>query len=110
MARRGTAHRRCHGLQPQHLYVGNSVPRFRGLRRQLTAAILPSGDSIMRATFIHTADNHLGYEQYGMKERFNDFARAFFADDADYRAVRSRNRQIVQRGKTYAAKLNRHAR
>ncbi len=38
----------------------------------------------MRATFIHTADNHLGYEQYGMKERFNDFARAFFSvvDDA----------------------------
>src|SRR5579871_1948507 len=33
----------------------------------------------MRATFIHTADNHLGYEQYGMKERFNDFARAFLA-------------------------------
>jgi DNA repair protein SbcD/Mre11 len=38
----------------------------------------------MQATFVHTADNHLGYEQYGMKERFNDFARAFFAvvDDA----------------------------
>src|SRR5258708_23333295 len=39
---------------------------------------------LMQATFVHTADNHLGYEQYGMKERFNDFARAFFAvvDDA----------------------------
>jgi DNA repair protein SbcD/Mre11 len=38
----------------------------------------------MRATCIHTADNHLGYEQYGIKERFNDFARAFLAvvDDA----------------------------
>jgi DNA repair protein SbcD/Mre11 len=38
----------------------------------------------MRATFIHTADNHLGYEQYGIKERFNDFARAFLVvvDDA----------------------------
>jgi predicted phosphodiesterase len=38
----------------------------------------------MRATFVHTADNHLGYEQYGFKERFNDFARAFYAvvDDA----------------------------
>jgi DNA repair exonuclease SbcCD nuclease subunit len=38
----------------------------------------------MRATLIHTADNHLGYEQYGIKERFNDFARAFLAviDDA----------------------------
>jgi exonuclease SbcD len=38
----------------------------------------------MQATFVHTADNHLGYEQYGMKERFNDFARAFLAvvDDA----------------------------
>jgi DNA repair exonuclease SbcCD nuclease subunit len=33
----------------------------------------------MRATFVHTADNHLGYEQYGVKERFNDFAHAFFA-------------------------------
>ena len=38
----------------------------------------------MRATFVHTADNHLGYEQYGFKERFNDFARAFYSvmDDA----------------------------
>jgi DNA repair exonuclease SbcCD nuclease subunit len=38
----------------------------------------------MRASFIHTADNHLGFEQYGHKERFNDFARAFRAvvDDA----------------------------
>jgi DNA repair exonuclease SbcCD nuclease subunit len=38
----------------------------------------------MRATFVHTADNHLGYEQYGIKERFNDFARAFLTvvDDA----------------------------
>jgi exonuclease SbcD len=38
----------------------------------------------MRATFVHTADNHLGYEQYGYIERFNDFARAFHAvvDDA----------------------------
>jgi DNA repair exonuclease SbcCD nuclease subunit len=38
----------------------------------------------MRATFVHTADNHLGYEQYGYKQRFDDFARAFYAvvDDA----------------------------
>lgn len=38
----------------------------------------------MRAVFVHTADNHLGYEQYGVKERFNDFTRAFWAivDDA----------------------------
>jgi DNA repair protein SbcD/Mre11 len=38
----------------------------------------------MRASFVHTADNHLGYEQYGVKERFNDFAQAFLAvvDDA----------------------------
>ena len=33
----------------------------------------------MRATFVHTADNHLGYEQYGLKERFNDFAKAFLS-------------------------------
>lgn len=32
----------------------------------------------MRARFIHLADVHLGYEQYGSKERFNDFAKAFF--------------------------------
>jgi exonuclease SbcD len=38
----------------------------------------------MRATFVHTADNHLGYEQYGYKQRFDDFARAFYSvvDDA----------------------------
>ncbi len=38
----------------------------------------------MRAVFVHTADNHLGYEQYGVKERFNDFTRAFWGivDDA----------------------------
>ena len=38
----------------------------------------------MRATFVHTADNHLGYEQYGSRERFDDFARAFMhvVDDA----------------------------
>lgn len=38
----------------------------------------------MQAVFVHTADNHLGYEQYGVKERFNDFARAFWeiVDDA----------------------------
>jgi DNA repair exonuclease SbcCD nuclease subunit len=38
----------------------------------------------MHASFVHTADNHLGYEQYGVKDRFNDFALAFHAivDDA----------------------------
>ncbi|HEX8998085.1 MAG TPA: exonuclease SbcCD subunit D [Ktedonobacterales bacterium] len=38
----------------------------------------------MRATFVHTADNHLGYEQYGSRERFDDFAKAFMhvVDDA----------------------------
>lgn len=38
----------------------------------------------MQATFVHTADNHLGYEQYGSHERYNDFARAFLhvVDDA----------------------------
>ena len=33
----------------------------------------------MRAVFVHTADNHLGYEQYGVRERYDDFARAFFS-------------------------------
>jgi DNA repair protein SbcD/Mre11 len=33
----------------------------------------------MRTVFVHTADNHLGYEQYGVRERFDDFARAFMS-------------------------------
>ncbi len=43
----------------------------------------------MRASFIHIADVHLGYEQYGVRERFNDFSRAFWdiIDDALYRHV-----------------------
>ncbi|GCF10740.1 metallophosphoesterase family protein [Dictyobacter arantiisoli] len=32
----------------------------------------------MHASFIHVADTHLGYEQYGVRERFNDFSRAFW--------------------------------
>ncbi|HXR64406.1 MAG TPA: metallophosphoesterase [Ktedonobacteraceae bacterium] len=32
----------------------------------------------MRASFIHIADTHLGNEQYGVRERFNDFSRAFW--------------------------------
>jgi exonuclease SbcD len=31
----------------------------------------------MRARFLHMADCHLGYRQYNLKERFNDFGRAF---------------------------------
>ena len=43
----------------------------------------------MRASFIHLADTHLGYEQYGVRERFNDFSRAFWdiMDDAARRPV-----------------------
>jgi DNA repair exonuclease SbcCD nuclease subunit len=43
----------------------------------------------MRAQFIHLADVHLGYDQYGSKERYNDFARAFMdiLDDAIRRKV-----------------------
>lgn len=43
----------------------------------------------MQASFIHIADTHLGYEQYGVRERFNDFSRAFWAitDDALERRV-----------------------
>jgi len=43
----------------------------------------------MRASFIHIADNHLGYEQYGLRERFNDFTRSFWGiiDDAINRQV-----------------------
>jgi DNA repair exonuclease SbcCD nuclease subunit len=32
----------------------------------------------MRASFIHVADTHLGNEQYGVRERFNDFSRSFW--------------------------------
>src|SRR5258706_16087552 len=43
----------------------------------------------MRTSFIHIADTHLGYEQYGVRERFNDFSRAFWdiIDDALKRHV-----------------------
>jgi DNA repair protein SbcD/Mre11 len=37
----------------------------------------------MRASFIHIADTHLGYEQYGVRERFNDFSRAFWTITED---------------------------
>jgi len=33
----------------------------------------------MKTRFLHCADIHLGYQQYGEKERFNDFAAAFHA-------------------------------
>lgn len=33
----------------------------------------------MRASFLHISDVHLGYQQYGSKERFNDFGLAFHA-------------------------------
>jgi exonuclease SbcD len=44
---------------------------------------------MMRARFIHLADIHLGYDQYGSKDRYNDFARAFqdILDDAIRRQV-----------------------
>ena len=32
----------------------------------------------MKASFIHVADTHLGNEQYGVHERFNDFSRTFW--------------------------------
>ncbi|MFC2055745.1 exonuclease SbcCD subunit D, partial [Chloroflexota bacterium] len=31
----------------------------------------------MSITFLHFSDVHLGYQQYGDRERFNDFGRAF---------------------------------
>ena len=39
--------------------------------------------------FLHTADIHLGYQQYGVKERFNDFSRVFLhiVDQAVLRRV-----------------------
>src|SRR5260370_10558966 len=43
----------------------------------------------MKASFIHIADIHLGYEQYGERERFNDFSRTFWniMDEAADRSV-----------------------
>ena len=43
----------------------------------------------MRASFIHIADIHLGNEQYGVHERFNDFSRAFWdiMEEATKRSV-----------------------
>ena len=43
----------------------------------------------MRASFIHIADTHLGYEQYGVRERFNDFSRVFWdiMDEAVHRQI-----------------------
>jgi exonuclease SbcD len=43
----------------------------------------------MRARFIHLADVHLGYDQYGSKVRYDDFAKAFqdILDDAMRRKV-----------------------
>lgn len=33
----------------------------------------------MKAKFLHLADCHLGYDQYNLPERYNDFTRAFLA-------------------------------
>ncbi|MBC7234607.1 MAG: DNA repair exonuclease [Chloroflexi bacterium] len=43
----------------------------------------------MTVRFLHAADVHLGYEQYGLSERYDDFARAFerLVDDAIARRV-----------------------
>jgi DNA repair exonuclease SbcCD nuclease subunit len=43
----------------------------------------------MPTTFMHIADVHLGYQQYGLQERFDDFSRAFLnlVDEALHREV-----------------------
>lgn len=43
----------------------------------------------MKFSFMHLADTHLGYRQYGQKERFNDFARA-----ASWAIEEARARQV----------------
>jgi DNA repair exonuclease SbcCD nuclease subunit len=50
----------------------------------------------MRASFIHIADTHLGNEQYGVHERFNDFSRAFW--DIMHEAVRRQVTFVVIAG------------
>ncbi len=66
--------------------IGANFRFWDGLWDQLGERFIttPQKAIFMQVTFIHTADNHLGYEQYGLKERFNDFARAFLGiiDDA----------------------------
>ena len=43
----------------------------------------------MTIRFLHAADVHLGYVQYGSKDRFNDFSKVFLhiVDDAVRREV-----------------------
>lgn len=50
----------------------------------------------MRSSFVHLADIHLGTEQYGSPERYNDFARAFL-DIVQY-AVRERVQFVLIAG------------
>jgi DNA repair exonuclease SbcCD nuclease subunit len=46
--------------------------------------------------FLHFADCHLGYKQYNQKERFNDFARAFF--DVIDRAIEAKVDFVILAG------------
>jgi len=46
------------------------------MRLQSTEKI-DTGSMVPKARFVHCADIHLGYEQYGSQERFVDFADAF---------------------------------
>ncbi len=50
----------------------------------------------MQTRFLHFADSHLGYKQYNQKERFNDFARAFF--DIIDRAIKAKVDFVIMAG------------
>ena len=52
----------------------------------------------------------IGIHHSGRQTQQRPFARALFPDNADHGATGGRDRQIAQRRKGHAAKLNRHAR
>lgn len=50
----------------------------------------------MRCRFLHFGDVHLGFQQYGSKERFNDFTRAYM--DVIRRAIDARVDFVIMAG------------
>ena len=45
--------------------------------RSISERLRSRKETPMRAKFLHIADCHLGYRQYNLAERYNDFGRAF---------------------------------
>src|SRR5690348_6625634 len=74
---------------PEHRCSGSRGSWRAGMDDWSCCPIDEKDKQTMRASFIHMADTHLGYEQYGVRERFNDFSRTFWdiIDDAIERHV-----------------------